>query len=134
MQKQIIEVAINGAIKEIEIKEIPIIKYPEILKTLKELPKHFKDLDKKDSSDILEQIPYLLSVAAPDIINIITIILDGQLTKKEVESLGATPFVKIIKSLFEVNNYQEIYNILKKAMAQLPQAQQKVSVATPKIN
>lgn len=121
MQKQIIEVTIDGAIKEIEIKEIPIIKYPEILKSLKELPKHLKDFDKKETEDIIEEIPYLIGVAAPDIINILAIILEGQLTRKQVEELGATPFLKMVMALFEVNNFQETYKILKKALAQLPQ-------------
>lgn len=104
--------------KTIEISKLPIIKYAELLKLVKELPKYLKDMDQKSGADIIEQIPLLIGVALPDVINIIVCACDDQVTREEVEQMGLDEVTDIAVAIVEVNNYAKVFDRIKKAMAQ----------------
>lgn len=103
--------------KTIEVSKLPIVKYAELLKLVKELPKYLKDIDQKNGADIIEQIPMLIGVALPDVIEIIVCACDGQVTKEEVEQMGLDEVTDIAIAIVEVNNYAKIFDRIKKAMA-----------------
>lgn len=104
--------------KELEVKKLPIIRYAEMLKAIKELPQHLGklDLQKLDVEELIKQLPYLVGVALPDVIGILTIATD--LEKEEVEQLGLDEITDVVVAVAEVNNYRNVFDKVKKALAQ----------------
>lgn len=104
--------------KVIVIKKLPIMRYAEMLKVIKELPKHIGTLDLQNITiqTLVQELPLLIGVALPDILNIIEIATE--LERKEIEKLGLTEITKIVVAIYETNNYQELFDTLKKVTAQ----------------
>lgn len=114
--KKSIEVKLDGL--TITISKLPLGKYSELLKAIKELPKHannFKDLDPTAALAIL---PEMIGDSLPDIIRILAIATP--LTPEEIDDLGLDDVVKIVTAIIEVNNYAEVVRLAKKAMAPQP--------------
>ena len=101
--------------RTIEIARLPLGRYGELLKALKELPKRIPGLANKSNDLILQELPVLIGEAFPDFINILTIA--APLTREEVEALGLDEVTRIILAVVEVNNYKEVYENIKKAFA-----------------
>jgi hypothetical protein len=101
--------------KTIAVEKLPLGKYADLLKALKELPKRIPGLTGKSNDMILQELPMLIGEALPDFINIITIA--APLTKEEVEQLGLDEVTRIVLAVVEVNNYQEVFDNIKKALA-----------------
>ena len=101
--------------RTIEIARLPLGRYGELLKALKELPKRIPGLANKSNDAILEELPIIIGEAFPDFINILTIATP--LTREEVEALGLDEVTRIILAVVEVNNYKEVYENIKKAFA-----------------
>jgi hypothetical protein len=112
MKKTII-VDIDG--QKITVEKLPLGKYAELLKAIKELPKHVDKLKKMDSQEGLEMLPALIGDSLPDFINILAIATP--LSTEEIDLLGLDDAVKLVLAVVEVNNYQEIYRMAKKALA-----------------
>lgn len=108
--------------KTIEVKKIPIGKYVEIFSLIKQLPKHLKDFENKDSSMLIEAVPSLVAAALPDFIEIVKVACSDSLTEEEVDSLGLSEVVDIVIGLMEVNNYMGIFDNVKKVLARKDQA------------
>lgn len=102
--------------REIEIKKLPIGRYAELLKSIKELPKHLVGLDKLDKETVLEKIPELLGVATPDLVSIIAIATE--IEPEVVLTYGLREITDLLVAIIEVNEYGEVYEKIKKAMAQ----------------
>jgi hypothetical protein len=107
----------------IEVKQLPIVKYANLLNAINELPAKFQDFDKKNKEEIFKTLPSLISSCLPQFINIISIATD--LKKEEVEKLSLNEFVDVIIGIIEVNNYSEIFNKIKKALARPDQIKTK---------
>lgn len=102
--------------REIEIKKLPIGRYAELLKSIKELPKHLVGLDKLDKDTVLEKIPELLGVATPDLVSIISIATE--IDPEIVVTYGLREITDLLVAIIEVNEYGEVYEKIKKVMAQ----------------
>lgn len=100
---------------EIEVAKLPIGKYAELLKAVKELPKHVKGLDKKTNDEVFAQLPTLIGEALPDFIDILTIATP--LKKEQIEAMGLDEVTRVVVAIVEVNNFREVYDNIKKAMA-----------------
>ncbi len=101
--------------KTIIVKKLPLGKYAELLKAVKELPKHIQGLDTLDNATIIAKLPDLLANAFPDVVSIITIATD--LKKEEVEAMGLDEATNVVLAIVEVNKYKEVYENIKKALA-----------------
>ena len=101
--------------REVELAKLPIGKYAELLKAIKELPKHVKSLENKDSDSIIEMLPTLVGESLPDVIEILTIA--SPLKREEVEEMGLDEVTRVILGIVEVNNFKGVYKNLKKALA-----------------
>ena len=101
--------------KTIEVKKLPIGDYAELLKAIKKLPQHLQTFENLDTEKIIGNLPEILGECLPDFLRIIAIAVKHPY--EEVRNLGADEIVKLIKAIFEVNNYLEIYKIIKKALA-----------------
>lgn len=99
----------------IEIAKLPIGKYAELLKAIKELPKHVKGLENKDTDSIIEMLPALIGESLPDFIEILTIATP--LKKDEIEAMGLDEVTRVVLGVIEVNNFREVYQNIKKALA-----------------
>lgn len=98
-----------------KVYKLPLVKYAELFKRLKSLPKHAPNLEEITMQSLLESLPELLENATPDIIGIIVLVTD--LKKEDAEQIGATEAANIFEALFEVNNYDELIEKVKKAFA-----------------
>lgn len=107
--------------KTIEVSKLPIGKYAELLKVITELPKQIKELfnssDKISNDELIDKIPNLVGTCLPDIVNLIVVACEGQVTKEEVESMGLDEIVDALIAIFEVNNYSSVFNKIKKALS-----------------
>lgn len=101
--------------KTITVKKLPIGKYAELLGAVKNLPAHIQNLGNLENATIVAKLPELIAGATPDFIDIVTIATE--LKKEEVEELGLDEFVKVVLAIVEVNNYREVYENIKKALA-----------------
>lgn len=99
----------------IEIAKLPIGKYAELLKAIKELPKHVKGFEKKSNDEIFTMLPNLIGEALPDFIEILTIATP--LKKEQIEEMGLDEVTRVVLAVVEVNNFREVYDNIKKAMA-----------------
>lgn len=101
--------------KKLVVKKLPLGRYAELLRAVKELPKHIQGLDNLENSAIVSKLPNIIADAFPDFVNLITIATD--LTKEEVEEMGLDEATKVVLAVIEVNQYREVYENIKKAMA-----------------
>lgn len=108
-------IAVKLEDRTIEISRLPLGKYGELLKALRELPKRIPGLAGKKTDDILQELPVLIGEAFPDFLNILTIATP--LNREEVENLGLDEVTRIILAVVDVNNYKEVYENIKKALA-----------------
>lgn len=108
--------------KTIEVTKLPLGKYAEFLGAIKELPKHLEGVENQSVDQILQKLPLILSESLPDAVRLICIITD--LKKEEVEALGLDEVSRIVVAFIEVNNYREVYDNVKKALAQPAKQQQ----------
>lgn len=102
--------------KEVEIAKLPIGKYAELLRAIKELPKHISGLQGKDNQAIFDMLPAIIADALPDVIGILTIATP--LKAEEIEAMGLDEVTKVVLAVIEVNNYAEVYAQIKKVTAQ----------------
>jgi len=100
---------------EIQIAKLPIGRYAELLKAIKELPKHVKGMDKMTNDEILAMLPTLIGEALPDFIGILTIATP--LKAEQIEAMGLDEVTRVVLAVVEVNNYREVYDNVKKVMA-----------------
>ena len=108
------EIIIQVNDQPLTIKKLPLGNYVDLIKAIKELPKHFDKI--KTEKDIIENLPYLLSECAPDIFGIIHV-ATGLDTAYIENELGMDDLVEIISAVLAVNNYSKIYDKVKKALA-----------------
>lgn len=114
MNKKII--LLDDKLTEVEVQKLPLGKYPEILAGITQLPAILQSFDKLDPDTLFGSIPTIIGKAFPDIVHILSIATN--LPKQAIEEeLGLSEAVKIIVALLEVNNYREIYDLIKKTVA-----------------
>ena len=100
---------------EVIIAKLPLGKYAELFKAIKELPKKIKGLVLTDKTKMIEIIPQLMGEAMPDVINILEIATP--LKREEIEALGLDEATQIMIAILQVNNYSAVYEMIKKALA-----------------
>lgn len=119
--------------KEIEVTRLPLRRYSELLAALEELPKNITGLDKMSNDELFKALPALISKCFPDFVRIFTIATD--LTADEIDELSLLEATHLAIAVYEVNDYREIFELLKKAMARPNQTIQAVEApqkeATP---
>lgn len=101
--------------REIEVAKLPIGKYAELLKAIKELPKHINGLESQNTDSIIQMLPSLIGESMPDFIAILTIA--SPLKKEEIEEMGLDEVTRVVLAIVEVNNFKEVYENIKKALA-----------------
>lgn len=116
--------------QKIEVKKLPIGEYAELLKAIKKLPSHFKNIDDLDVSTIIDKLPEIIGDSLPDLLAVISIAT--KMPVEEVEQLGLDDISKLIIAIYKVNNYAEVYQLIKKGLAhpsikQLKQENQKTN-------
>ena len=101
--------------KELVVKKIPLIKYPSIIEALQDLQAHASLFGDFSASSVLQSLPQILMVATPSITKVIQIVTD--LPQEEINTWGLDDFIKFTEALLEVNEYQYVYDTIKKVMA-----------------
>jgi len=111
--KKTIEVQLED--KKITIGRLPLGKYGQVLSVLNELPKMFPEFIEKDPDQLMAMLPQIIGKAWPDAMAIM--LVATPLTKEEIETLRIDDAVKIALAIYEVNNFKEVYEELKKVLA-----------------
>lgn len=112
-------IKVKFADREIEVKKLPLGRYAELMRAIKELPKTLGGVDALSENDIFERLPELIASSLPDAINILVIATD--LTELELrEEGGLDDAIRVLVAVIEVNNYKEVYESVKKVVARQP--------------
>ena len=101
--------------KDVELKKLPIGEYAELLKSVKQLPKHFRKLENLTTEKIVELLPEIISDCLPDVVGILSIAT--KLPADEINQMGLDEITKLVVGVFEVNNYADVFKTLKKVTA-----------------
>jgi len=115
-----IEVKIEN--RTLVVKKLPLGRYAELLKALQNLPKHINGLDGLSNDQIIPKIPTILAESLPDVIALFTIATD--LKKEEVEEMGLDEATDVFLAIIEVNNYQAVFEKIKKTFGSLTASKQ----------
>ncbi len=107
-------VVLDGGI-EIIIAKLPIGRYAELLAAIQELPKKFKGFTELKTEEIVAIIPQLIGECLPDVLRIIQV--STTLEMEQINALGLSEVVEILVTIFEVNNYQKVFEQIKKVVA-----------------
>lgn len=129
MRKKI-DVEMQG--KTVAVEELPIGKYAELLQAVKELPKHLGDMQSLTPDAMIEKLPYLISVALPDVLGILEIATPFK--REDLEDMGLADITALSVAVITVNNYSAVFESIKKVVAQgkpiLPQTAPKSTGST----
>lgn len=107
---------IKLSIGDLEVKQLPLKKYADLLKQLQELPKYVSELEGLENEQVLQKLPLIIAYALPEVINILATATD--LERETIENLSLDEVVDIFIAIFEVNKYGQVYDKVKKAMSQ----------------
>mgnify|MGYP007100101678 CR=1 FL=1 len=111
--KKSIEIKLDE--KTITVSKLPLGRYAELLKQIKVLPTKLSSFKTLQTNEIVAQLPVLIGEAWPDFMAIIGIATD--LKPDEIDNLGLDEAVNIIVAIVEVNNYKDVFDKIKKALA-----------------
>ena len=101
--------------KTITIKKLPLGKYAELLDAIETLPKSVGGLEGLSNDDVFSRLPKIIAKSLPEFIKIISIASD--LPEEEVAALGLDEVIRMLKAIAEVNNFGEVLDTIKKALA-----------------
>lgn len=108
-----ITVELDG--KSVIIKKLPLGKYAELLDAIETLPEQIGGLEGITNDEIFARLPKIIAKSLPEVIKIISIATD--MPKEDVEQLGLHEVIRILKGIGEANNYAEVLDLIKKALA-----------------
>lgn len=112
------QITVNIDGQKVIVSELPIGKYAELIKALKQLPKHLAGFDQLNNDQIIEKLPEIITDSLPEFLDILAIATP--LTKEQLQELGLAKIVKLVMAVMEVNEYKEIYDSIKKVLAPPP--------------
>lgn len=99
--------------QDIEIKQMPLYQYTEVLKALNELPAKIGDFTNISSDEIFKRIPSLIATGMPELVQILSIATE--IPVLDLQAMPLDDVVQIAIAVYEVNNYRDIFDRLKKA-------------------
>lgn len=99
--------------KTVVIEKMPLGRYAEVLTLLNQLPEKIGGLDNLTSDEILRKLPSIIATSLPEVVNILSVATG--LTIEEVNALGLDEVVRLAIAVYEVNNYRDIIERIKKA-------------------
>jgi hypothetical protein len=100
---------------EIDVKKLPIGDYVDLIKSVKKLPQHIVKLDNLSSDKIVAIIPDLIGESLPDLLEVLAVAVKMPIDK--ITPLGLHEIIRLIEAFFKVNKYDEIGEVIKKALA-----------------
>lgn len=112
--------------KKVEVVELPLMKYSELMDTLEKLPKKIQGLNIGSVESMVETIPTLIKHCLPELIDIISIATN--ISKEEVQIMGLSKVAKLIEAIFEVNDFEYLFNLAKKALARYQESKSSKSL------
>lgn len=102
--------------KEIEIKVIPIIRYPDLLRRIKILPKYFNEISGKSNNEVIELAPELIANCLPDVLAVFSEATG--INEDELSQYGIADLIDIFVAVVKVNRIEEAIDKLKKGFTQ----------------
>lgn len=111
-------ITLDGGVT-VEISKLPIGKYAELLKALKQLPGKLGSFTSLDPQSIIKELPNIIADSLDDVVKIIAIATP--LNEDQVQDLGLSEIVEIMIGIFEANDYSKVIEQIKKVTAQSAQ-------------
>ena len=102
--------------REIEIKVIPISKYPDLLKKIKTLPKYFNSISGKSNNEVMEMAPEIIANCLPDVLAVFSEATGVK--ESELSEYGFADLIDIFMAVVEVNRFTEAIDKIKKGFTQ----------------
>lgn len=99
--------------KTVTIEKMPLGKYAEVLTLINQLPEKIGGLENLTSDEIFKKLPSIIATSLPEVVNILSVATG--LTVEAVNALGLDEVVKLTVGVYEVNNYRDIIERIKKA-------------------
>jgi len=95
-----------------EISKLPLGRYVELIDALDKLPSQIGELGELSEENVIAHLPRILKQAFPEIVRIVS--LGSGINEDTIkEEFGLTDFVKVIKAIFDVNEFGELGKVLK---------------------
>lgn len=101
--------------RTLEVKKLPLGKYADLLKALQKLPAQLNLLSGANQDELIAKIPLVIGESLPDFFGVFKVATD--ITDQELEEIGLSEAVDIFIAIMEVNQFQEVYQKIKKAVA-----------------
>lgn len=98
-----------------QIGKMPIGDYPDIIRAIRKLPQHINTFESLKVDDLIKVLPDLASEALPDLLGVLHVATRIEL--EELSKMGLADIIKLVTAIYEVNNYADVYEVLKKALA-----------------
>jgi len=102
--------------KEVTISQLPLGKFADLIRAIKQLPLRFNELSGLPNDEIMIRVPGIVADCLPETMDILGIATD--LTKEEISNLSLDEVITLVLAVVEINNFKGIYERLKKAFAQ----------------
>lgn len=110
------EIKINDKLYRIE--KMPLGRYGEVMGALDKLPKHIDTFSSVSEEEIIASLPKIAKDAMPELIKILSL-ASGISEKILNEEMGLDDAALIIKTIWEVNNYDQLGKALGRFGVQL---------------
>lgn len=98
----------------VTVEKLPLRRYAEVIGCLQSLPSKIPSLAGSTNDEILKQIPTIIATSLPEAVRMLSIATG--LPEEKIQEMGMDDVVKLAIGVYEVNNYYEIYERLKKAV------------------
>lgn len=110
------EIKIKLENRSVVVSKLPLKRYADLLQAVQKLPQKLSGMGDLSNDAVFANLPQIIADSLPDFVNIITIATD--LKKDEVNELGLDEVVEVVIAIAEVNKYKQVYEKIKKAIAQ----------------
>jgi hypothetical protein len=102
--------------KEVIINQLPLGKFADVMRSVKQLPVHFNSLSGVSNDEALARMPVIVADCLPEVIDILAVATN--LKKEEIAELSFYDVVSLVMAVYEVNKFKEIFEKIKKTFAQ----------------
>ncbi len=97
--------------KEYKIEKLALGRYAELLEALDKIPAQIEAMSTISEKNMIQALPKMLKEALPELLEVVS--LGSGIPKETMEKeFGINDFAKVVKAIFEVNEFNELGKLL----------------------